>query len=66
MPEIIVNMKKDYIKVKGGEYKQDLIRCKDCKHCMIFNNGEPECSHHNMIVDDYYFCADGEEGRWTP
>ena len=28
--EIIVRMKSDHIKVKDGEYVQDLIRCKDC------------------------------------
>ena len=29
--EIIVKMDK-HIKIKGGTYKQDLIRCKDCKY----------------------------------
>ena len=33
MAEIIVKYKEDTdcMKVKGGKYVQDLIRCKDCK-----------------------------------
>lgn len=30
MPEIIVKMG-DHIKLKGGEYVRDLVRCKDCR-----------------------------------
>lgn len=28
--EVIVKMTTDHIKVKGGEYVQDLVRCQDC------------------------------------
>ena len=33
MKEVIVKLTSDRIKIKGGEYVQDLVRCKDCnKH----------------------------------
>ena len=32
MSEVIVKLTNDYIKVKGGEYVADLVRCKDCKY----------------------------------
>ena len=59
MAEIIVKYKEDTdcMKVKGGEYVQDLIRCKECKHspkntkeipvhdrCYTFNPDD-FCSH---------------------
>lgn len=31
MKEAIIKLNSDHIKVKGGEYVQDLVRCKDCK-----------------------------------
>lgn len=31
MKEVIIRLTSDHIKVKGGEYVQDLVRCKDCK-----------------------------------
>lgn len=38
MKEAIIKLTSDHIKVKGAEYVQDLVRCKECKH-------EPICSH---------------------
>ena len=32
MKEIIITMTSDNIKVKGGEYVQDLVRCEKCGH----------------------------------
>lgn len=32
MSEIIVRLKDNRIKITGGEYVRDLVRCKDCKH----------------------------------
>jgi hypothetical protein len=29
---MIVRLDRDRVKIKGCEYVQDLIRCKDCKH----------------------------------
>ena len=31
MKEIIIRLNSDHIKVKGGEYVQDFVRCKECK-----------------------------------
>ena len=50
MREVIVKLTSDHIKVKGGEYVRDLVRCKDCK----WNS---EC---RMLDDDNGFCSDGE------
>ena len=30
--EMIVRLNEDRVKIKGCEYVQDLIRCKDCKY----------------------------------
>ena len=54
MAEIIVKYKEDTdrMKVKDGEYVQDLIRCKDCKkknHCC-----------RSMAAKDEGFCSDAE------
>ena len=63
--EIIVKMDK-HIKIKGGSYVQDLVRCPDCLHCEQRNNEEPFCHVHCMTVGSEYFCGDGEKGVWTP
>ena len=60
MSEIIVEME-DYIQITGGQYKQDLVRCSECKHCEIENNKEPYCHYHLMTTEDQYFCADGKK-----
>lgn len=59
MKEIIVKMTGDHIKLKGGEYVQDLVRCKEChnwddkeKFCGLIMDGHTE-------ADD--FCSYGEE-----
>ena len=63
MSEIIVEME-DYIKIKGGHYKQDLVRCKDCKHKEREQPGMVYCP---MIVGswvpDDHFCKWGERGE---
>lgn len=48
--EIIVSMDKR-IKIKGGHYVQDLVRCKDCKH---FTYCENDC----CLPEN--FCSQGE------
>ena len=40
MSEIIVKLTSDHIKVKGGEYVQDLVRCKECKWWIVAMFGE--------------------------
>lgn len=32
MKEVIIKLNDNHIKVKGAEYVQDLVRCKDCKY----------------------------------
>lgn len=58
MSEIIVEME-DYIKIKGGHYKQDLVRFKDCKYfAPINNNDHGLCGDRSVYDDD--FCSAGE------
>ena len=62
MSEIIVRMKSDHIKVKDGEYVQDLIRCKECKWSKA-NGIYQWCgrldSTAKITADDY--CSYGEK-----
>ena len=59
MKEVIVRLTSDHIKVKGGEYVQDFVRCQDCKHWVYNFNG---CSR-NPCTEPWYatdFCNYGE------
>lgn len=59
MREIIVryNDGNDHMAVRGGEYIQDLVRCKDCK-----KHGTSACSlWDGMTTEDYMWCCYGEE-----
>ena len=38
--EMIVKMNTDYAKIKGCEYKRDLVRCEDCKYFDALNNDD--------------------------
>lgn len=53
MKEVIVRMKTDHIKVKDGEYVQDLVRCKDCRK-------KKTCIIHEGFCNDNAFCSCGE------
>ena len=37
----------------------ELIRCKDCKHSTVSENGLIKCGHTFRTAD--FFCADGEK-----
>ena len=52
MSEIIVRLKDNRIKITGGEYVRDLVRCKDCKH---FTYCENDC----CLPEN--FCSQGEK-----
>lgn len=52
MKEAIIKLTSDRIKVKGGEYVQDLVRCRECRH-----REEYPCKVYH---DDDWYCADGE------
>lgn len=59
MKEVIVKLTSDRIKVKGGEYVQDFVRCQDCRHWVYNFNG---CSR-NPCTEPWYatdFCNYGE------
>ena len=59
MKEVIVRLTSDHIKVKGGEYVQDFVRCQDCKHWVYNFNG---CSR-NPCTEPWYAtdgCTYGE------
>ena len=62
MREIIVRLTADHIKVKGGEYVQDLVRCKECKHWTKGDDTYGICyrcpNTRQMRYDD--FCSRGE------
>ena len=61
MKEVIIKLTSDHIKVKGGEYVQDLVRCKECKWAKA-NGTYQWCgrldSTARITADD--FCSYGE------
>ena len=59
MKEAIIKLNSDHIKVKGGEYVRDFVRCQDCKHWVYNFNG---CSR-NPCTEPWYAtdgCTYGE------
>lgn len=69
MSEIIVKMDK-HLKLKGGEYVRDIVRCQDCKHCKRKKGtfrGEPiffyRCAEHSRDVESDDFCSWGERSE---
>ena len=61
MSEVIVRLTSDRIKIKGGEYVQDLVRCAECKWAKA-NGTYQWCgrldSTAQITADD--FCSYGE------
>ena len=59
MKEVIVKLTSDRIKIKGGEYVQDIVRCQDCKHWVYNFNGcsRNPCTEPWLATD---FCNYGE------
>ena len=57
MSEVIVKLNSDRIKIKGGEYVQDLVRCRDCKaYDDIYNNPNYGiCTHDHWEQEAGYF-----------
>ena len=62
MKEVIIKLTSDRIKVKGGEYVQDLVRCKECKsyNTEAYQDGYGYCDGHCSVVQDDDFCSYGE------
>ena len=57
--EIIVKMDK-HLKLKGGHYVQDLVRCEDCKYYAPLNNDDHGVCDGRVVYHDD-FCSDGEK-----
>lgn len=60
--EIIVKMDK-HLKLKGGTYVRDLIRCENCKwYVPVNNSGHGFCGDiYGRTVYPDGFCDEGEE-----
>lgn len=67
MAEIIVDIGDNLVETIGCEFKGELVRCKECRHCKkkrgTFRN-EPiifyRCEEHNRDVESDDFCSWGE------
>ena len=60
MKEVIVRLTSDHIKVKGGEYVQDFIRCQDCIHRRLNDYGTTRyyyCTIVGKAIEDTDYCA---------
>lgn len=63
MREIIVryNDGNDHMAVRGGEYVQDLVRCKECKHWWRTTGANyGDCAHFALDTIADAFCSYGE------
>ena len=61
MKEVIVRLTSDRIKIKGGEYVQDIVRCKECakrmrEDCPMCNG----CKLDRVPTEDDDYCSYGE------
>lgn len=63
MSEIIVKLNGKHIKIKGGDYVQDLVRCKECIWRDTDNQGEDYCTYAKGLADinESSFCSWGKE-----
>ena len=59
MKEVIVRLTSDRIKIKGGEYVQDIVRCKDCRWYKDFDG----CFFSTAEVEPDHFCSWGERSE---
>ena len=53
--EVIIRLTSDHVKVKGGEYVRDLVRCGECKW-----KGRFGCPRRSNNPNDDNFCNFGE------
>ena len=58
----------ELIKLKGGEYVRDFVRCKDCKynHIKSWNQGKrdnPSCYFTDFIRSNEFYCGFGERAE---
>ena len=65
MSEVIVKLNSDHIKVKGGQYVQDLVRCKDCKFRPIKEDAYGADHGFNIIApNELEYCPCLIEDGW--
>ena len=65
MSEVIVRLKDRHIKVKGGEYVQEIVRCQECKYWDNEDDAQ-RCSYaHNGLhwAKPNDFCSYGERSE---
>ena len=60
MKEVIVKLTSDRIKVKGGQYVQDLVRCDDCKHRYMDADLQVWTCTYGLMIEPNGFCNYGE------
>ena len=62
MKEVVIKLNSDRIKVKGGEYVQDLVRCENCRKSHI--DGKTThylwCTEWGRSTDVFGYCERGE------
>lgn len=58
--EYIIKTSDEIMEEEISDRPQELVRCKDCKHSMSYENGFYGCGKgHGLQLGDW-FCADGE------
>lgn len=66
--EVIVKLTSDRIKVKGGEYMQDLVRCAECKYKQQCRKAVEHITHEPTSVTIGYksveWCSYGERDEY--
>lgn len=59
--EVIIRLNSDYIKVKGAEYVQDLVRCWQCKWWNTKGKHYDKCEYHGIVsMNANDFCSYAE------
>lgn len=63
MKELIIKVDEEKMDIEGNapvvDGPQELVRCKDCKHSTVSENGLIKCGHTFRTAN--FFCADGEK-----
>ena len=57
MKEVIIRLNSDHIKIKGGEYVRDLVRCAECKNK---DDVVDYCHKADRWINANDFCSYGE------
>lgn len=61
MSEVLMRLTSDHVKVKGGEYVQDLVRCSECKNrSKCHENVHQTSIGQGLVYVPISFCSAGE------